>query len=89
MHGRHTAGLLYVEDCVCVCVCARARARCIYRHLILTCKSKLSCDSVNFFFAGLLYVEDRCIYRDPAEQVATTRQAQILKEKNYLRSCFI
>jgi len=25
--------------------------------------------------AGLLYVEDRCIYRDQAEQVATTRQA--------------
>ena len=25
--------------------------------------------------AGLLYVEDRCLYRDQAEQVATTRQA--------------
>ena len=25
--------------------------------------------------AGLLYVEDRCIYRDQAEEVATSRQA--------------
>jgi hypothetical protein len=43
-------------------------------------KSKLSLTWQTDFFAGLLYVEDRCIYRDQAEQVATTRQAQILKK---------